>query len=171
MAVCTRLRFDGGTPRQHQSIDAHLNVRTDPPEGLILHASGPVEGGWAVFDVWESHDAFERFAASRAFPAGSIPDLPEIEEFTVAEVVQPDRSSDRDPAVSPAGTGPLRAVDRAPAGPAIDRGAWELPASTHLRKPPCGSPGDGVAPCMPADRPRRGRADRPRRPVADHAAV
>ena len=91
MAVCTRLRFDGGTTRQHESIDAHLNVRTDPPEGLILHASGPVEGGWAMFDVWESHDAFERFAASRALPARSIPALPEIEEFTVAEVVQPDR--------------------------------------------------------------------------------
>jgi len=43
-----------------------------------------------MFDVWESHDAFERFAASRAVPAGSIPDLPEIEEFT-AEVIQPDR--------------------------------------------------------------------------------
>ena len=70
MAVCTRLRFDCGTSRQHESIDAHLNVRTDPPEGLILHASGPVEGGWAMFDVWETHDAFERFAASRAFPAG-----------------------------------------------------------------------------------------------------
>ena len=44
-----------------------------------------------MFDVWESHDAFERFAASRAFPAGSIPDLPEMEEFTASEVVQPQR--------------------------------------------------------------------------------
>ena len=91
MAVCTRLRFDCGTSRQHESIDAHLKVRTDPPEGLILHASGPVHGGWEMFDVWESHDAFERFAASRAFPAGSIPDLPDMEEFTASEVVQPER--------------------------------------------------------------------------------
>jgi hypothetical protein len=92
MAICTRLRFNGGTPRQHESINAHLNVQVDPPEGLILHASGPVEGGWAMLDVWESHEAFERFAETRALPARSVPEVPDIEEFSLRDVVQPDRA-------------------------------------------------------------------------------
>jgi len=92
MPVCTRLSFKGGTPFQHESIHAHLNVQIDPPDGLILHAEGPVEGGWSMLDVWESHDAFDRFAATRALPIDSIPGLPEIEEFSLGEVVQPDRT-------------------------------------------------------------------------------
>ena len=91
MAICTRLRFNGGTARQHESINTHLNVQVDPPEGLILHASGPVDGGWAMLDVWESHEAFERFAESRALPAGAIPEIPDIEEFSLRDVVRPDR--------------------------------------------------------------------------------
>ena len=92
MPVCTRLSFKGGTPFQHESIHAHLNVKVDPPEGLILHAEGPVEGGWAMLDVWESHDAFDQFTATRALPVDSIPELPEIEEFSLPEMVQPDRT-------------------------------------------------------------------------------
>jgi len=92
MAVCTRLRFSGGTPGQYESIHTCLNVQVDPPDGLILHAEGPVEGGWTMVDVWESHDAFDRFASTRAMPASSIPDLPDIEEFPLGELFQPDRT-------------------------------------------------------------------------------
>ena len=91
MAVCTRLSFNGATPRQYESIHTYLDVQVDPPEGLILHAAGPVEGGWAMLDVWESHEAFERFAETHALPARSVPELPDIEEFSVQEMVQPDR--------------------------------------------------------------------------------
>jgi hypothetical protein len=94
MAICTRLRFNGGTPRQHESINAYLNVQVDPPEGLILHASGPVEGGWTMLDVWESHEAFERFAETRALPARSVPDVPDMEEISLRDLVQPGRSLD-----------------------------------------------------------------------------
>jgi len=91
MAVCTRLRFNGATPGQSESIHTHLNVEVDPPEGLILHTAGPVDGGWAMFDVWESHAAFERFTETRALPARSIPEAVEMEEFATPELVQPDR--------------------------------------------------------------------------------
>src|SRR5208282_1462273 len=92
MAICTRLMFSGGTPGQHESIHDHLNVRIDPPEGLILHAEGPVDGGWAMLDVWESHEAFDQFAETRTLPASSIPGLPDIEELSLGDVVQPDRT-------------------------------------------------------------------------------
>jgi hypothetical protein len=32
-----------------------------PPEGLVLHAAGPVEGGYRYLDVWESEAAWTRF--------------------------------------------------------------------------------------------------------------
>ena len=94
--VCHGSLHEAPVRRRHAAastsrIDAHLNVRSDPPEGLILHASGPVEGGWAMFDVWESHDAFERFAASRALPAGLDTRPARDRGVHGAEVVQPDR--------------------------------------------------------------------------------
>ncbi|MFV8132739.1 hypothetical protein [Streptomyces syringium] len=44
--------------------DGHGFTSTDdlPVPGLLAHASGPVEGGWRVIDVWESPEAFETFA-------------------------------------------------------------------------------------------------------------
>ena len=41
-----------------------------PPAGLILHTAGPlVDGGWRVFDVWESEEAFWQFFDERLLPA------------------------------------------------------------------------------------------------------
>jgi hypothetical protein len=40
----------------------------DAPEGLLLHTAGPDEGGWYVYDVWESQEAFGRFAEANVGP-------------------------------------------------------------------------------------------------------
>ena len=37
--------------------------------GLIVHTSGPVDGGWRIVDVWESREDFERFTDERVRPA------------------------------------------------------------------------------------------------------
>jgi hypothetical protein len=40
------------------------------PEGLIIHTAGPLlDGGWRVFDVWESEEAFWRFFDAQLLPA------------------------------------------------------------------------------------------------------
>jgi hypothetical protein len=40
------------------------------PDGLILHTAGPrPEGGWRVFDVWDSEDAYWRFFDAQLLPA------------------------------------------------------------------------------------------------------
>jgi hypothetical protein len=41
----------------------------DAPEGLLVHSAGPAEGGWYVYDIWESREAFERFANERLMQA------------------------------------------------------------------------------------------------------
>ena len=38
-----------------------------PPPGSHLHASGPMEGGWRIIEVWESEEAAGAFYGSEAF--------------------------------------------------------------------------------------------------------
>jgi hypothetical protein len=42
---------------------------SDAPEGLIVHSAGKTPGGWYVYDIWESREAFERFMNDRLMPA------------------------------------------------------------------------------------------------------
>ena len=34
-----------------------------PPDGLLLHAAGPTDEGFRIVQVWESEEAWQRFAA------------------------------------------------------------------------------------------------------------
>jgi hypothetical protein len=69
MAVGIRLKFDGGTQQQYEAVHQHMDIDNDPPEGLIFHSAGPIEGGWGIIDFWESAEAFDRFAQARLMPA------------------------------------------------------------------------------------------------------
>jgi len=95
MAVGLRLMFSGGTQEQYDAVHQYIGVDDDPPEGLIFHVAGPVEGGWGIAEVWESRDHFDRFRESRLGPA--IAELgarapqapPDITEFEVHHYVKP----------------------------------------------------------------------------------
>ena len=42
----------------------------EPPDGLIYHAAGELEGGrWQAVSVWESKEDFDRFLEARLMPA------------------------------------------------------------------------------------------------------
>jgi hypothetical protein len=46
----------------------HPGASSDsPPPGSHLHASGPMEGGWRIIEVWESEDAATAFYGSEPF--------------------------------------------------------------------------------------------------------
>jgi hypothetical protein len=67
-------------------------VETDPPEGLIIHASGAIGAGWRVISVWRSGDAFERFRDDRLIPAVrglELPLRPTFERSLVHRIIQP----------------------------------------------------------------------------------
>jgi hypothetical protein len=95
MAIGLRMKFDGGTQEQYQAIHSHMGIDENPPEGLIFHSSGPIDGGWGIIDFWESRDAFDRFGQSRLMPA--IQELgdramqapPDIKEFPVSNFNKP----------------------------------------------------------------------------------
>ena len=89
MAVGLRIKFDGGTQDQYDAIHSHMKIDENPPDGMIFHSAGPIEGGWGVIDFWESREHFDRFAAERIGPAmaaiGATGGAPDVHEFPVHE--------------------------------------------------------------------------------------
>ena len=59
MAVGIRNNLAGVTQEEFDSLNKELDMASDPPLGLIFHASGPIEGGWGRF--LESREAFDAF--------------------------------------------------------------------------------------------------------------
>jgi hypothetical protein len=88
MAVGIRVKFDGLGAEQFDKLEATLDARGNYPDGLIFHASGPIDGGWGVLDFWESRAQFDSFVADRVGPAAAAAGItapPKIHEFPVHE--------------------------------------------------------------------------------------
>jgi hypothetical protein len=67
MAVATVLEFAGMTRDAYERVGGMLPGGA--PDGILYHACGPVDGGWRIMDVWESREAFDRFADETYLPA------------------------------------------------------------------------------------------------------
>ncbi len=88
MAVGIRIKLEGVDAEQFDVVERSVDPDGNPPDGLIFHASGPIEGGWGVIDFWESREQFDRFAEERIGPAvaaGGVSTQPDIKEFPVHE--------------------------------------------------------------------------------------
>ena len=88
MAIGIRIKLDGGTAEMVDRLNAEIDPDGNRPDGLIFHASGPVDGGWGVLDFWQSRAEFDRFAAERIGPAMAAigaTGQPEVHEFAVHE--------------------------------------------------------------------------------------
>lgn len=76
----------------YERVLAAAGVESDPPEGLIIHAAGPIGTGWRVLSVWRSGEAFERFREARLIPAAQdlgLPIRPTFERSHVHRIIQP----------------------------------------------------------------------------------
>ena len=95
MAIGLRIKFPGGTQDQYIAVHDHLDIENRPPDGLIFHASGPIEGGWGVLDFWHSRNHFDQFLQSRLRPAidelggRTFPEPPDIKEFPIHNYTVP----------------------------------------------------------------------------------
>jgi hypothetical protein len=95
MAVGLRLKFSGGTQRQYEAVHGRVDSVGKPPDGMIFHSAGPIEGGWGVIDFWESREAFDRFVGERLQPAiqglgdQGFPAPPDVKEFPVHAIEKP----------------------------------------------------------------------------------
>jgi hypothetical protein len=81
----------------YDAVDREMDIDANPPEGLIFHWAGEVDGKWTITDVWETREAYDRFRDERLFPAiqkvsGMDPasgPLPTITEFAVHNYLRP----------------------------------------------------------------------------------
>jgi hypothetical protein len=93
MAVGLWISFADGTREQYDAVNAEMGVEENPPEGLVFHAAGSMEGGWSVIDFWESRELFDRFQQERLGPAIAAlgdkapPNPPSIKEFEVYNTI------------------------------------------------------------------------------------
>ena len=87
MAVFMELELQV-TPDQYDAIDAALDPRGNPPDGLIAHTARFDGDTLKVLDIWESAEAFGAFAESRLGPGiaetlgDDAPDGPPEPKFT-----------------------------------------------------------------------------------------
>ncbi len=57
------------TQEQYERMGAGLGKTASGPDAILIHVCGPTEDGWRIADVWESREAFDRFADRRLIPA------------------------------------------------------------------------------------------------------
>jgi hypothetical protein len=78
MAVTTVIEIPGGTQDLYDKILDNLGIGHEGAliEGQLAHIASPMDGGWRVVDVWESEEAFNKFANERlgaAMAAAGVP--------------------------------------------------------------------------------------------------
>jgi hypothetical protein len=94
MAIGVLLDIPGGTQEQYEQINEKAfgdpKGPSEPIDGLIVHTAGATDGGWRIFDVWESREAFESFNNELIMPAVEGMDLPEIppEIYELANLIR-----------------------------------------------------------------------------------
>jgi hypothetical protein len=99
MAVAIRTTdFPAGPGTEmYDQVGAEMDAENNPPDGLIFHWAGEVDGKWTITDVWESREAHDRFQKERLFPAiqkvsGIDPasgPQPTVTEFAVHNYLKP----------------------------------------------------------------------------------
>ena len=91
MAIGIRIKFTGLGQEDYDKVNDRVDPAGDPPQGLIFHASGPIDGGWGVIDFWESREDFDSFFGTRVQEAVQASGVqleapPDIKEFPVHDM-------------------------------------------------------------------------------------
>ena len=96
MAYAIVHTFPGGTREQYEaSLKAvHPDGGASLPDGQLVHAAGPSEGGWTITAVHDSQESWERFRDETLMPAmqagidGGFAAPPQETAFTVQNLQQ-----------------------------------------------------------------------------------
>ena len=68
MAFAMSLEFSEMTADIYDEVVVEMVRDFGAPPGRTFHVAGPYEGGWRVFDVWESQEQFDTFAKEQIGP-------------------------------------------------------------------------------------------------------
>ena len=89
MAVLMTAHIPGATKEMIDGMRPLLDQIRDS-KGFVIHANGPVPGGWRVTEVWESQADFEAWFEASVKPAFSEDGpMPSIAFDELNEVVTP----------------------------------------------------------------------------------
>jgi hypothetical protein len=69
MAVALLIELEGMTETMYDELCDRVELRDEPPDGLIFHAAGPGPGGWRILDVWDTPDHWEVYFSDTVKPA------------------------------------------------------------------------------------------------------
>ena len=70
MAMGRINRFPEGVgAEQYDAVSNQMGIANKPPEGLIFHSAGELDGRFQVFNVWETAEHADRFVRERLRPA------------------------------------------------------------------------------------------------------
>lgn len=67
MTVTMVMEMPGATQAFYDKVLDNLGIGPEGAliEGQLAHIASPMDGGWRVVDVWESEEAFNKFAKER----------------------------------------------------------------------------------------------------------
>jgi hypothetical protein len=88
VAVAVQLDFHGTTIEQYDQINERIGLLPGGPASPqeLFHWVTKTNDGFRVVDVWESREAFEKFAQERLSPIYrevGVPEPPDIQFFEV----------------------------------------------------------------------------------------
>ena len=86
MAVALIMDFKGATLDQYDQVVGDMDLGGKVPPNAISHWSAATDDGFRVVDVWESREAFDKFAEEKIGPLtakAGIEGPPEITQFEV----------------------------------------------------------------------------------------
>ncbi len=69
MAIMMKMEWAGVTKAQYDEVAKLVHFEHDRPAGGLFHAAVVDDHGLQVVDVWESAEAFGRFAETKLKPA------------------------------------------------------------------------------------------------------
>jgi hypothetical protein len=61
MAIAMLLEWSGMDEAKYLALVDRLALGDRMFPGAMTHVAGPTDDGWRVVDVWDSHEAFDRF--------------------------------------------------------------------------------------------------------------
>jgi hypothetical protein len=83
------------TTEIYDQVNAKMGVEESPPDGLLVHTAGIIDGVFQIVDVWESSEHAQRFDDERLGPAvaevmgGPPPGAPPATEYELYGLVKP----------------------------------------------------------------------------------
>jgi heme-degrading monooxygenase HmoA len=68
MAVLVRSEVPGLTQELYDRLIAEFEPKVKQAPGFVSHVAGPIPGGWAVTEIWETPEQFNAWITATVMP-------------------------------------------------------------------------------------------------------